>query len=199
MTVDNYSSFGYDLGIRQGGIAEVIIDPNTAKVTELVSLVQWHKGPTVKATPEEVLLFFSRNILGRDSFADLVGKPVAIDWDPNEVFWRGRKRSANQKTLVMGFIYHSILSKGGIPLIFPPRVVRKALGLKSNTPKEQVWKRFLPYLDGEVLEYFHEVSEHLKDAIILAYLGKTFARMSSLMGGPDDRGHFVGEVGLPTG
>jgi hypothetical protein len=49
-----------------------------------------------------------------------------------------------------------------------PREIRKALGLKDNTKKEDVWK-YIPVEYTDQVDIY-KFSEHVRDAVLLAYL-----------------------------
>jgi hypothetical protein len=103
-----------------------------------------------------------------------VAQSIAIDIPDNAIVmvdatqYRFKARKKQQEQL------HSLI--GAIASLCPfasfrrvePREIRKALGLKDNTKKEDVWK-YIPVEYTDQVDIY-KFSEHVRDAVLLAYL-----------------------------
>jgi hypothetical protein len=103
-----------------------------------------------------------------------IAQSIAIDIPDNAIVmvdatqYRFKARKKQQEQL------HSLI--GAIASLCPfssfsrvePREIRKALGLKANTKKEDVWQCIPAEYTDQVDIY--KFSEHVRDAILLAYL-----------------------------
>jgi hypothetical protein len=103
-----------------------------------------------------------------------IAQSIAIDIPDNAIVmvdatqYRFKARKKQQEQL------HSLI--GAIASLCPftsfrrvePKEIRKALELKASTKKEDVWQ----YIPSEYIDQVDmgNVSEHIKDAILLAYL-----------------------------
>lgn len=99
------------------------------------------------------------------------GVIVGVDWDPTESFW-GSRVSANQKTLILGYLSRGIVSYGAIPVVLNPSVVRNYYGLKGKVSKGEVWTAALTHhassLDHEWWQA--HTNEDVRDAYLLALI-----------------------------
>lgn len=160
---------GLDLALREGAIVKVAVDGN--HVIDVVTIRKWRKGPTSNQDPATVYRYFEGVVEGGQE--ELLGLPVAIDWSPDEVFMRGKKRPAMVKSFVAGSIYARLLTLGARPLIVPPSAVRDLLAMKRTAKKATIWDKFI---DASLADYddvrmkFEKMNEHERDSAILGYL-----------------------------
>jgi hypothetical protein len=108
-----------------------------------------------------------------DSIAD-IGRSIAIEIPDNSIVmvdatqYRFKARKKQQEQL------HSLIGAIASLCFFTslrrvePKEIRKALGLKASTKKEDVW-RLIPMEYTDQVD-MGNVSEHIKDAILLAHL-----------------------------
>jgi hypothetical protein len=103
-----------------------------------------------------------------------IAQSIAIDIPDNSIVmvdatqYRFKARKKQQEQL------HSLI--GAIASLCPfssflrvePKEIRKALGLKASTKKEDVWS-FIPAEYTDQVD-MGNVSEHVRDAVLLAYL-----------------------------
>ncbi len=177
--------WGIDFGIRNGGIASLMLINGVPTQIHYVHSWSSRTTPSTKAPLPRIVKFLDKEVIQPLQHNVRPGMVVAIDWDPHDIFF-GRSGSnrkyAQIKAFLAGVLYKAIIGLGAAPVFVSPRVVRKVFRLKSQAHKLMVHRAFtvLPtvYLPGKqnVILEFNSYNEHVKDSVILAYVTEYISR-----------------------
>lgn len=99
-------------------------------------------------------------------------QPVAIDWEPQSVYWRASRLQVVQLGMFLGYVSHGLHSMGFPTVYLTPTEIRKFARLKNRQAEKSethVWFRqqvdisaFSKFLEGKNTDFM--------DATILAYV-----------------------------
>lgn len=161
---------GIDLGLRSGASVIITIMPGTLMITDIQSIVTTERRRGRARRPRMDPTFCADRVAQfLNGVRALDDVPVGIDWSMWEAF-KGDRRPAIWKAFLAGYAYHALLMKGGKPLFIPPNEVRMSMGLPKNCAKERCHEAMLPSLFGGAIGKWARLSEHERDAVLLAFI-----------------------------
>lgn len=168
--------YGLDLGIKRGAICRLVPFSDTSPPS--ISFLPWPMAiediplkdtdQLVRIHSEQVLEpWFATHALSHETQSVCFG-----DWTLLEVQWgKAAKTPASFKSFLAG-LYTGALSPRILVSWIPPSVVRRALSLPSNCPKEATWEAMATIMrpcSADEL-FSDDLNEHEKDALVLALL-----------------------------
>lgn len=173
------TTYGFDPSFRHGALVESTFDLKTPKLIRMEKAFLWEKsrrsspnsGFGEKSSPHEVFAF-AQKIAHSLSTREVL--PIACDWDPQSVYWRGSKIQVVQLAIFLGYFSRSVHSMG-FPIVFvSPTQVRDSFGLPktkaSGVKKEILHYWFMQNVDlGKYTDELLENSD-VMDSVILGYL-----------------------------
>lgn len=170
-------SIGFDPSLRHGTMVQCKFERNALE--DVTILAEWNarnsSGIDYKSSITSSF-HFCNDLLKQlpPSYLYAHVPPIAIDWDPQSVYWRAVKLQVVQMAAVLGYLSRGFLERG-YPLVFiSPREVRNFLGLPlKNCEKSEVHEVFLQRV-SKVESYARGFSSKVRvdilDSIILAYI-----------------------------
>ena len=177
MEAPTSKSYGFDPAFRHGALVYSQFEfgragePDNLSELKVVYAYDKKAGIEVKSEPDAVFRLVQRIT---DPMRDLPRYPVAIDWDPQSVYWRASSIQIVQLGLFLGYFTRT-LHQMGFPVVYiSPGEVREALGLKKKQALKEVMHEWFAqsctYDESYTGLLSNTRNTDYLDAAILAYL-----------------------------
>lgn len=175
MDGDTHHAYGFDPAFRHGALVYTNFSIGSRRekdrLTDLKIIYSWGQknGVSPKASPTE-LFRLAQNIV--DPLKSIPVLPIAIDWDPQSVYWRASRIQIVQLGLFLGYLTRAMHDLGFPVVYINPGQVRKAFGSNNaRMKKEEIHQWFREFCTYEEYENFlNQKNTDYLDATILAYL-----------------------------
>lgn len=168
-------AFGFDPSFRHGSLILCTFEDH--RMTDLKVIFSWGRkevGIDYKAPITEAYRFCNQILETLPPTNLETVPPIAIDWDPQAVYWRAVKLQMVQMGSIIGYLSRGFLERGYPIAYITPTEVRKHFSISiRNSEKSVVYDQFLSSVGGtsDILnKYPKKLALDIMDSIILAYL-----------------------------
>lgn len=168
-------AIGFDPSFRHGSL--VFCEFKDHQMVDLRIIYSWGKregGIDYKRPITEAFQFCNPIINTLPQTNLEIAPPIAIDWEPQSVYWRATKLQVVQMGSVIGYLAHGFLQRGYPVVFITPAEVRKFFNIPlRSSEKDVVYEKFLRIVHGadDILKrYTRKLALDIMDSIVLAYM-----------------------------